>query len=131
MGKSKSKTSKWRHIFAEDVKNEQVYTDLPKPFTSGESQYCCASHKFFAVAKDGAGGPVVVRKIGNYGRITTKAPLLNTHDGKVLDLAFAPYNANLLATVSEDMHIHLHNLPKGGLKETIKTPFSKMGGTKK
>eukprot|EP00494_Astrolonche_serrata_P030606 UN30874 len=122
------KTSKYRHVWADDPKPEFTYTDLPKPYTSGESSYASASHKFWAVAKAGAGGPVIVRPLEKFGRVTAKAPVLNTHDGKVLDLQFSPWNGSLLATASEDAHIHLHNIPKEGLTENVKEAWSKMGG---
>jgi len=48
--------------------------------------------------------------------------LLTGHKGAVLDLAFSPFNNNLLATSSEDASIKLWNLPDGGF-DGHKTDF--------
>jgi len=123
------KSSKYKHVYADDPKSEDTISDLPKCATDGEGNYCAASTKFISVGKAGAGGPVMVLPLDKTGRQPTGIPTLATHQGRVYDMAFCPSNPYLLATGSEDAQIHLHNIPKGGLTERVEEPFSVLGGT--
>jgi len=125
------KSSKYKHVYADDPKSEDTISDLPKCATDGEGNYCAASSKFIAVGKAGSGGPVMVLPLEKMGRQPTGVPTLATHQGRVYDMAFCPSNPYLLATGSEDAQIHLHQIPKAGLTETVHDALSVLGGDDK
>jgi len=103
-------TSKYRHAFCDEPKKPDLkFSDLPKPFTSSDSGFVAASTKWLAMAKNGAGGPVVIRSLdGNkgLGRMKANAPVVNTHRGKVVDLCFNNFVPDMLITGSDDLTIH-------------------------
>ena len=58
-------------------------------------------------------------------------PLVAGHKGKVLDVAFSPFNDNLVASVSEDGNGRLWSIPDGGLTETMVDPTQTLIGHKR
>jgi len=109
------KNSPYRHAYTDEpTQPKQKFCDLPKPYESSEARVLTASAKWVAMAKNGAGGPVVVRPLeGGLGRMPAMAPVVNTHRGKVTDLAFTNFNPDVLLTASEDTTIHATQLQAG------------------
>jgi len=82
--------------------------------------------------ESGGGGSVGILDATKPGKLEpTKVPLLTGHKGAVLDLAFSPFNDDILATGSEDTTIKIWSV-KGGF-EGHKTQWSQelKGHTKK
>lgn len=99
--------------------------------TSGESTYAKANGIFFAVGKQGGGGPVYIQRLDQPGRFKANAPLLSVQKGKIIDLDFHPFIDNMLATAGEDCKIHVTQFPMTGLTETITKPNVSIGGHSK
>lgn len=113
------RSGKFRHIFGETPKKDNCYTELKNPLTSGEGRYVTVNDKFFAVSKSAGGGPVLVQRIDNTGRIAINAPYLSVQKGKVWDHSFHPFMPNMLATASDDCSVAVTSFPMDGLTETI------------
>jgi len=92
----------FKHLYAEKPKPEFTYQDLKNPYTSGEGSYVAASATLFGVSLGGGGGPVLVHRHDQTGRLATDHRVVNVHKGKVLDFQFSPFINNILATASED-----------------------------
>jgi len=109
------KNSPYRHAYTDEpTQPTQKFCDLPKPYESSEAKVLTASAKWVAMAKNGAGGPVIVRPLeGGLGRMPAMAPIVNTHKGKVTDLAFSNFSPDVLITASEDTSIHATQLQAG------------------
>ncbi|MES1909771.1 MAG: hypothetical protein MHM6MM_002464 [Cercozoa sp. M6MM] len=112
------RASKFRHVFGEEYKTEQCYTDI-KASTVGEGTYIAANTEFFAVAKQGGGGPVIIQRFDQPGRLSINHPTLNVHRAKVLDMAFHPFIGNMIATGGEDCAVKVSQFPSTGLTEHV------------
>jgi WD40 repeat protein len=111
--------SKYRHIFGEPAKLEFQYEDIKNPLCSGEGTYVKANQKFFAVGKNGGGGPVYIRRLDKPGRVAANCPMLSVHKGTAWDFDFHPFSTNIIATGSEDTKVAVTKFPSGGLTQTI------------
>jgi len=58
-------------------------------------------------------------------------PLVTGHSGEVLDIEFSPFNANIVASVSDDGYCKLWKIPEGGLTESMNTPVQSLSGHKR
>jgi len=55
-------------------------------------------------------------------------PLVNGHKGAVLDIAFSPFNDNIIASVSEDGNGRIWSIPDAGLAQSLETPAQTLIG---
>jgi len=91
-------------------KKEKAFLNV-RGSCSGEGNYIAANSKFWAVPFAGGGGPVMIGRHDRPGRIDHTAPKLNVHKAAVLDLAFHPFNENVLATAGEEGFLKISVLP--------------------
>lgn len=124
------RASSFRHVHGAQAKPAQSFTDL-RPLASGDGDYICGNHKFFALPVVGGGGPVLVRNLEDVGRVGSNVAKVSVHKGKVLDVQFSPVNYSLLATASEDCHLAVTQIPEGGVKEHIRKPLVDLSGHQK
>jgi len=119
-----NKRNLFKHLYAETPKPEFTYQDLKKPYTSGEGCYVTASPLLFAVSMDGGGGPVMIHRQDNKGRLPTDHRVLNVHSNKVLDFQFSPFIDTILACASADATVTLTDCPEdpSDMKENISKP---------
>jgi len=120
--------SKYRHVYGEVPKSEFQYLDITKPYTSGEGRYAASNPLYFAVSKQGGGGPLYVVNLDKPGRQDSNMPTVNVHKGKCLDFDFHPFINNLLGSVSEDTTVCVTQIPDGGLTKNISSPELVMKG---
>jgi len=112
-------------IFGKIAKKEQAYQNL-KPSLSGEGNFLAASDKFVAVPAAGGGGPCYVLNVGKYEKLGANPPKLNVHKAPVLDLAFSPYQSNLLATGDDVGVICFSIIPDGATEIDKVEAFGKI-----
>lgn len=122
------RASKYRHIFVEHDKTSNHYTDIDLSTTTGDHNYIKANEKFFAVAVRGGGGPVLVRRHDQFGKVPTSAAKLNGHRAAVTDTEWNPFNSNVLYTASDDSTINVWQLPDEGVGETAPAPVGTLKG---
>lgn len=106
------RASKYRHVLGEPNKKLDSYTEV-KAICTGEGNYIAANAKYFAVSKQGGGGPVLVHALEKRERFANNHPVLNVHTSKVLDMDWNPFMDSLLATASEDCLIKVSVIPEG------------------
>lgn len=116
------RSSKYRHIFGTPQKDS--YNSIKVTRNSADSTFCAVNSKFVAIVVQGAGGgPFIVLPLEKTGRLPTTPPTVNGHKDKVIELAWSPFNDNVIASCSEDCSIMLWEIPDEGLKETITEPL--------
>lgn len=121
------RSSSYRHVFGSAAKLDQQFTSI-RPECKGESGYIACSPDFFAFPIVGGGGPVVVKKYDETGRLGAGAKKLAVHRAAVVDLQFNPFVDNLLATASEDCFVKCSMIPEGGITSDINTAVVSLQG---
>lgn len=127
------RSSKYRHVFGQQAKKEECYQNIKVTKSAWDSNYIAANTKYFGVIWDaGGGGSFAVIPHENQGKLTqTNVPLFTGHKSAVLDIAFHPFNENLVTSVSEDCNIMVWGIPEGGLTESISQPLQTLQGHKR
>ncbi|XP_006820760.1 coronin-1C-like [Saccoglossus kowalevskii] len=112
--------SKYRHIFGKVLKKENCYDGVRVTRSSQDGTFCSANSKFVAICIEAAGGGAfLVLKTTGGGRIDMNAARVCGHKAEVLDLAWCPFNDNIIASSSEDCSIKLWEIPDEGLTENL------------
>jgi coronin-1B/1C/6 len=52
---------------------------------------------------------------------------INFHSGPVIDFGFNPFKDNQIASVGDDGHVNLYNIPDGGLTDNVSEPTVHLG----
>ena len=108
--------SKFRHVFGTAAKPDYCYSGLRIFNSAWDSNALAASGTLLAVPSQGGGGPVTIVDQKTYG----KQPVTFTaagHKGNVLDMAFNPFDDQMLATASDDCSVAIWQFPEGGITE--------------
>jgi len=113
------RSSKYRHVFANVPKRDDVWDGIKMTKSAWDSNWVTASSKWIAVAWQTAGGGAVgILDATKPGKLEpTQVPLVAGHKGAVLDLEFDPFNDSIFATCSEDCTAKLWKIPDGGLAQ--------------
>ncbi|KAL4132981.1 hypothetical protein PRIC2_003309 [Phytophthora ramorum] len=99
------------------------FGDKRVAFTTQASPVIAANATFWAVPIAGAGGPVLVEKLGATGKAQHGVtPVINGQKAEVSSLAFNPFNDHVLATGSADSTIQLWSLEARTAAETFEAP---------
>jgi len=126
------RSSKFRHVFGIPFKKEECYDELKVTRNAWDSNYVDANPLYFGVVWEAAGGGAfAVIPYGNSGKVDAKTPLITGHKLPVLDIAFNPFNDNLVASASEDCYVKIWGIPEGGLKENMSEPLQTLSGHKR
>ncbi|XP_018494080.1 coronin-6 [Galendromus occidentalis] len=129
MHKSIVRASKFRHTYGQALKKENCYDNVRITKSSWDSNFCCANPKFIAIITEQAGGGAfLVLPIKQVGRVDPNAPLVAGHKGPVLDIAWSPFNDNVIASASDDTMVRVWNIPNMGLIRTMTDPVVELAG---
>jgi len=113
--------SKFRHVFGQAEKPDKCFSDIRITKSAWDSNFCVVNPKFLAVSiEGGGGGPFLVLTHEETGRIPKSKAIFDGHAAPVLDLAWSPFNDNIIATCSEDCTIKIWVIPDGGISETTR-----------
>ncbi|CDW59232.1 WD40 and DUF1899 domain containing protein [Trichuris trichiura] len=115
--------SKFRHVYCKSVRRENCVEDVRITKIAWDSLFCTVNPKFLAVIVEGSGGPFMVIPIGKTGRIEKDHPLVDAHKAPCLEVAWCPFNDNVIASCSEDCTAKIWHIPDGGLQKSLKTPL--------
>lgn len=121
--------SKFRHVYGTAAKPEDQYTDIKVTRTSWDSNFCAVNPKFVAIVVEGAGGgPFLVLPIEKTGRVGAAGSThhVDGHTSPVLDLAWCPFNDNVIASASEDCTVRIWHIPNDGLVEPLRNEVVKL-----
>lgn len=102
------RASKFRHVHGEPNRKDRCYLlGTVKAAQVGDGNFIKGNQKYVAFVSSGGGGPVVVLKREELGRIDTDPFRVNLHKSPALDIDFSPFNDNMLAVAGEDLNIKL------------------------
>jgi len=125
------RSSKFRHVYGTCLKREQCFDNIRVSKASWDSTFCAVNPKFCAIiVESGGGGAFIVlplsklNKASSYkkataGRIAADHPLVGGHKGPVLDLAWDPFNDNVIASGSDDCLVKIWQIPEYGLVTSL------------
>uniref|UniRef100_T1JJ26 Coronin n=1 Tax=Strigamia maritima TaxID=126957 RepID=T1JJ26_STRMM len=117
------RNSKFRHVFGTPLKREQCYDNIRVSKSTWDATFCAVNPKFLAIITEQAGGGAfIVLPLHKVGRIERDFPLVAGHKGPVLDLAWCPFNDNVIASGSEDCIVKVWQIPNVGPTRTITEP---------
>lgn len=109
--------SKYRHVFCKPLKTEQCLSDVRVSKISWDGSFAAVNSKYMAVITEGAGGPFMVFAVNKVsahecsntphttaqvGRVEKDCPIVDAHKAPCLDIAWCPFNDNVIASCSED-----------------------------
>ncbi|KAM6463180.1 coronin-6 isoform 2-T2 [Liasis olivaceus] len=104
--------SKFRHVFGQPVKADQMYEDIRVSKVTWDSSFCAVNPKFLAIiVESGGGGAFMVLPLGKTGRVDKNVPLVTGHTAPVLDIDWCPHNDNVVASASEDTTVMVWQIP--------------------
>lgn len=123
------RNSKFRHVFAQPLKRENCYDNIRITKSSWDSNFCAVNPKFLAIVIEAAGGGAfLVLPLQKTGRIDVSYPLVAGHKGAVLDVAWCPFNDNVIASGCEDGIVRIWCIPEGGLTRPLVDPVVELVG---
>uniref|UniRef100_A0A7E4VYK5 Coronin n=1 Tax=Panagrellus redivivus TaxID=6233 RepID=A0A7E4VYK5_PANRE len=123
--------SKFRHVYCKPVKHESCISDVRITEITWDSLFCAVNPKFLAVINKGAGGPFQVIPLNKIGRIDKDYPFVDAHRAPCLEVAWSPFNDNVIASCSEDKSAKVWVIPERGLNRTINEPAVELVGHEK
>ncbi|XP_054857881.1 coronin-6 [Eublepharis macularius] len=104
--------SKFRHVFGQPVKADQMYEDIRVSKVTWDSSFCAVNPKFVAIiVESGGGGAFMVLPLAKTGRVDKNFPLVTGHTAPVLDIDWCPHNDNVIASASEDTTVMVWQIP--------------------
>lgn len=123
------RTSKFRHVFGQPLKREQCYDNIRITKQSWDSNFCAVNPKFLAIIIEAAGGGAfMVLPLKQTGRVDVNYPLVAGHKGPVLDIAWCPFNDNIIASASDDALVRVWQIPNLGLIRPLVDPVVELCG---
>ncbi|XP_040472723.1 coronin-6 isoform X1 [Falco naumanni] len=124
--------SKFRHVFGQPVKADQMYEDIRVSKVTCDSSFCAVNPKFVAIiVESGGGGAFIVLPLAKTGRVDKNHPLVTGHTAPVLDIDWCPHNDNVIASASEDTTIMVWQIPDYVPMRNITEPVVTLEGHSK
>ncbi|EDV21240.1 uncharacterized protein TRIADDRAFT_60260 [Trichoplax adhaerens] len=121
LGQFSIRHSKFRHVYGQPYRRDLCYDSIHVAKNAFDSSYCAVNGKFIAVIlSSGGGGSFLVLQKEKTGRVGIKCPRVVGHRGPVLDIAWNPFNENIIASCSEDHSIRIWFIPDDGIPLKIK-----------
>ncbi|XP_065883807.1 coronin-1A-like [Dysidea avara] len=112
------RSSKFRHVFGTAAKSDKCYAGVKITKSPWESNMCAVNSKFVAVVLEAqGGGTFMVIPTDKVGRLDINFPKVCGHRSNVMDVAWNPFNENIVASCSEDCMVKIWEIPDEGLKE--------------
>mmetsp|Transcript_7983 Transcript_7983/g.16025 ORF Transcript_7983/g.16025 Transcript_7983/m.16025 type:complete len:448 (-) Transcript_7983:122-1465(-) len=123
------RASKVRHVYANNPKKEHCYTGFRLSTASGDHQYIKANSKYMAFGVSQGGSLAVFEMDRDNMRLGPGVvPVIDGHDGPVLDFDWNPFHTNLITTGGDDCVAKVWGIPPEGLKESISDSLCDLNG---
>ncbi|XP_056414979.1 coronin-6 isoform X2 [Hyla sarda] len=124
--------SKFRHIFGQPVKADQMYEDIRVSKLTWDSSFCAVNCKFLAIiVESSGGGAFIVLPLTKTGRVDKNHPTVSGHTAPVLDIDWCPHNDNVIASASDDSTIMVWQIPDYTPVRSITEPIVTLEGHSK
>ncbi|XP_053313012.1 coronin-6 isoform X1 [Spea bombifrons] len=132
MSKRVVRQSKFRHIFGQPVKADQMYEDIRISKVTWDSSFCAVNPKFLAIIiESSGGGAFIVLPLAKTGRVDKNHPTVSGHTAPVLDIDWCPHNDNVIASASDDTTIMVWQIPDYTPIRSITEPIVTLEGHSK
>ncbi|XP_041456769.1 coronin-1A-like [Lytechinus variegatus] len=108
--------SKLRHVFGSEFKKDQCFESIRVTTNTKAQLICAVNPKLVAVVTDkGDGGnSLLVVPHNKNGRIAPDTPQVS-QEAAIIDIAWSPFNDNLIASSDENGFIYFWEIPDEGL----------------
>lgn len=107
------RASKFRHVFGTPRRRTDCYDGLRVSRNAWDRDYCAVNPKYLAVVLEAAGGGAfVVLPADGKGRVPPDVPKFTGHRGTVMDIAWDPFDDNVIASCSDDCTIKIWRVPE-------------------
>ncbi|XP_075052978.1 coronin-6 isoform X3 [Mixophyes fleayi] len=124
--------SKFRHIFGQPVKADQMYEDIRVSKITWDSSFCAVNPKFLAIiVESSGGGAFIVLSLSKTGRVDKNHPTVSGHTAPVLDIDWCPHNDNVIASASDDTTVMVWQIPDYTPIRSITEPIVTLEGHSK
>ncbi|XP_069082357.1 coronin-6 isoform X1 [Pleurodeles waltl] len=124
--------SKFRHIFGQPLKADQMYEDIRVSKVTWDSSFCAVNPKFVAIiVESGGGGAFMVLPLAKTGRVDKNYPMVSGHTAPVLDIDWCPHNDNVIASASDDTTVMVWQIPDYTPIRSITEPIVTLEGHSK
>lgn len=122
--------SHFRHVYGTAAKKELCFEGFNVSKNTVESPYCAVNPKFIAVIIASAGGGAfLVLRHDEVGRLDPEHGRVGGHKQDVLDVAWNPFDDNMIASSSEDATVKIWQIPDEGLgKKSLDEPLLSLEG---
>ncbi|KAG8450438.1 hypothetical protein GDO86_002919 [Hymenochirus boettgeri] len=121
--------SKFRHIFGQPVKADQMYEDIRVSKVTWDSSFCAVNPKFLAIiVESSGGGAFIVLPLSKTGRVDKNHPTVSGHTAPVLDIDWCPHNDNVIASASDDTTVMVWQIPDHVPVRSITEPIVTLEG---
>jgi len=124
-GVTKVRQSKYRHLFGTPFQNTECILGLKVGAAQPESTVLKANATNFALNWN-ISGCVGVFPTNSKGAVLPDPPLIIHDENAVNELAFNPFDDNMLATACNDGSAYLWKIPEGGLTNNLSKPHHKI-----
>ncbi|XP_058970924.1 coronin-1C-like [Pocillopora verrucosa] len=115
------RSSKFRHVFGTAAKKDKCYEGFQVSGNSVDSAYCAVNPKFLAIIlKAAGGGAFLVLRHDEVGRLDPEHGRVAGHTQDVLDVAWNPFDDNMVASSSEDTTVKIWQIEDEGLGKVDK-----------
>ena len=100
--------SPFRHVYFELAKPDHSYQEINISTTSIDTNLLAANYRYVAYPVETSGGGLfTVLPANGSGKVGTTAPNFTGHSGAVVDVAFNPFNDNIIASGAEDATLRI------------------------
>lgn len=124
--------SKFRHIFGQPLKADQMYEDIRVSKVTWDSSFCAVNPKFVAIiVESSGGGAFMVLPLAKTGRVDKNYPMVSGHTAPVLDIDWCPHNDNVIASASDDTTVMVWQIPDYTPIRSITEPIVTLEGHSK
>jgi coronin-7 len=103
---------KYRHVYGREYPKDSTWYNLSPSLSAIDGPMLASNGFYWAIPYRGAGGAVYVSRVSVPGKVDSSPNVICGHRAPVLDVAFSPFQMNLLATASDDAHVKLWRLPE-------------------
>jgi len=104
-------SSPYRHVYLELEKPDNSYQECNVSTTSIDTNLLAANYRYVSFPVETSGGGLfTVLPVQGSGKIGTTAPTFSGHSGGVLDVAFNPFNDNIIASAAEDATLRVWDI---------------------
>ncbi|KAL0205603.1 hypothetical protein P9112_000910 [Eukaryota sp. TZLM1-RC] len=108
--------SKFRNVHGTILKDD-VFTGIQTASTAWDGKLSCVNSRWISFIMTSIGaGAVCVLPVNNPHKVDVNPPTIRGHSRAVLDVAFSPFDENVLATAGDDGVVRVWNIPEDGFE---------------